>query len=309
MRKRGVATGRRSCRGSAYIAVIGTTMLVTLLGLSGLTAVRLERATRAAAGESDRAAILAQSAVELALELTQATDWRRDYSSGQWSAATPVGGGEIRFRFIDEDGSLDDDENDPATVEGEGAFGPANDRRTLRRVSALIDPGLRRGGGGSIVRQGSMNSVSQWQPNVAGDVWLQSRSESGNNYLRIRSRSTADRGAYQDLTDRLKNPGVYDVSLRARTDKGTDTLRVKLTFRAGDGVLRSVTLSRPIGPSWGDVAGIIEPIWTGDLDYAALELLTVSHREDIDVDDVVIRERAVGAAPVVPGSWRRNVDR
>ena len=70
-----MTTSRQPARraGSAYIMVLGTTMLVTLLGIAGLTALRLDRAAHEAGGETERAAALADSALELALTVTQET--------------------------------------------------------------------------------------------------------------------------------------------------------------------------------------------------------------------------------------------
>jgi Tfp pilus assembly protein PilX len=107
-------TGRRAAlkrRGSAlYVAVTATTMIVSVLGLTALSVVRLERKQSTAINDRLIARSHARSAVELALRsINDKATWRTTYVSGVESPAQSLGAGStgtVSWLLADSDGSL-----------------------------------------------------------------------------------------------------------------------------------------------------------------------------------------------------------
>jgi hypothetical protein len=127
-------------RGSAYLMVLGTAMLVSLLGLSAMVLTRVERRADAAVQDAARARLLAQSAVELAMQrIADHGTWRTGHVSGVWTADIPLGDGTISYRLVDEiDGNLASSTGAPVVLDGRGRYGVAT--RYVRVTLAPVEP-------------------------------------------------------------------------------------------------------------------------------------------------------------------------
>jgi hypothetical protein len=93
-----------------YVAVMGTALIVSLLGLAGLTLSRVEHRASAAGSNRLIARANAHSAIELALAAAyNATNWRTSFSSGVESPQVSIGAsnaGTLSWVLTDSDGSL-----------------------------------------------------------------------------------------------------------------------------------------------------------------------------------------------------------
>ena len=114
-------------RGSSYVALLGVSMIVTVIGLSALTAARIRR--RAAEGTNDaaEACLYAQSAVDLALFwIGSDLFWRYRYASDAWTQERAIGRGTFSFKLVDElDGSLTNDPEHPVRLHAKATVGDA----------------------------------------------------------------------------------------------------------------------------------------------------------------------------------------
>lgn len=100
-------------RGTAlYMAVLSTTLIVSLLGLAGLSIVRIERKQESISSDRLVALANARSAVEIALRvIANDSDWRNTYTNGVETTPQslgPKGTGTISWVLEDSDGSLTD---------------------------------------------------------------------------------------------------------------------------------------------------------------------------------------------------------
>jgi hypothetical protein len=118
---------RHGRRGSVYILVLGTGMLLTVVGLSVLTLARLNGRTILWANNSKEARVLAEAAVEWALtKLADDANWRTTYTNGVETAPVALGHGTISFKLVDEiDGNLANIPTDPVRIYGSGRAGAA----------------------------------------------------------------------------------------------------------------------------------------------------------------------------------------
>lgn len=127
-------------RGSTYIIVLGSTLVISVIGLSAVMAVRIER--RSTEGNSDliAARTYARSAIELGfLSIQTDGNWRDMYSSGAWMSDKPIGTGSYTLLGIDPDGDLANSNMDPLVLTGIGMEGEARYRLQVS-LTARITP-------------------------------------------------------------------------------------------------------------------------------------------------------------------------
>ncbi|MBU0617198.1 MAG: hypothetical protein KKI02_05740 [Planctomycetes bacterium] len=144
----GTAT-RARCRGAAYVFFLGTALLVTIIGLSALTVVRIQ--LRAAEGANDvtAARIHARSAIDLGLAMINLdTNWRGNLGSGPWASDRPIGDGTLSVEVTIIDDGDGNAANNIVELTGTGAQGEA---LHITKVTLVPSSDL----GGMVVSSGS----------------------------------------------------------------------------------------------------------------------------------------------------------
>lgn len=128
-------------RASIYLVVLSYASLVTIIGLSALLALRLQR--RAAEGEIDfsQARQHARSAIELGMwMLGNNPAWRDDLPNGVWVENRTIGTGTYTLEGVDpNDGDLGNSILHPLVLTGTGLSGAAR-HKTQVRLEPVIAP-------------------------------------------------------------------------------------------------------------------------------------------------------------------------
>ncbi len=127
-------------RGSVYIMVLASAMIVTIIGLGSLFATRVQRRSARFAEDCAEARLCAQSAIELGLLFVKDQNWRSTWPNGTWLSNQQLGNGCFSLEGIDpRDGDLADSQYDPVVLTGLGMKGIA--KRKLQVVlTANIKP-------------------------------------------------------------------------------------------------------------------------------------------------------------------------
>ncbi len=123
--------------GSIYVVVLGTSLLLTVIGLSALTLARVNARINGQAGDSVQAEVIAESGIEYMLSLiANDPNWRTTYQSGVATSERLFGSGGITLKLVDEaDGNLANNNTDPVRVYSTGRV-----NRSVRVYSAVIGP-------------------------------------------------------------------------------------------------------------------------------------------------------------------------
>src|SRR3954471_6998030 len=128
---------RRS--GSIYIAVLGTALIVGLLGMSAMIGQRLQNRMVSTSGDVRQAQLNANTAIELGLlAMKSDTNWRTTYSTGTvfTNRATNAGRCTLTIRNVPDPGTpLSTNGDDPVILLGIGYSGDA-----IQRAKVTIDP-------------------------------------------------------------------------------------------------------------------------------------------------------------------------
>ena len=121
-----------------YVAVLGTSMLVTVIGVSAIMVSRINLRATSQGNDWVEAGTLAFSAVEHGLAVIKATpDWRTTFLHGARSTDWPFGPGTFAWKLEDQvDKDLANNDTDPVRLYGIGQVGQAT-----RRYSVLLQPG------------------------------------------------------------------------------------------------------------------------------------------------------------------------
>ncbi len=127
-------------RGSIYIIVLASAMIVAVIGLGSLFAARVQRRSAQVTEDCGQARLCARSAIELGLLLVQDQNWRSTWSNGTWLSNQQLGNGCFSLEGIDpRDGDLADSQYDPVVLTGIGTKGIAK-RKAQVVLTADIKP-------------------------------------------------------------------------------------------------------------------------------------------------------------------------
>ena len=126
-------------RGTLYVAVLGCSLVVTVLGVSAVMATRIDG--RAMRGSADLIAArnLAQSSVDIGFStISSESAWRTARTPGAWRSSQAAGEGVISLSVADPvDGVFTDTKWEPVTLTGTGVVREA---RYLLEATALARP-------------------------------------------------------------------------------------------------------------------------------------------------------------------------
>lgn len=114
-------------RGSIYVAVLGASMLVAIVGVSAVLAVRIQQRTASTSSDFSDARLYARSAVDIGMFwISQDPHWRTTRNSGLWADHLPMGGGSFSLQVVDPiDNNVANSDTDPVLLIGTGYKGDA----------------------------------------------------------------------------------------------------------------------------------------------------------------------------------------
>ena len=115
-------------RGSVYLLVLSVSMIVLVIGLSGLMVSRIEQRSASAVSDMTQARLHALAAVEMGLFLMEADPltWRESFKVGVLPTDMPLGNGTLTLEVADPvDGDLTNNQADLVLFTGIGVEGGA----------------------------------------------------------------------------------------------------------------------------------------------------------------------------------------
>ncbi len=116
---------RQRQHGSIYLMVLGSSLIVTVIGLSALAAVRVERMSSQVNRDLAQARLLARSAIDLGmLQIRDDPRWRQR-GPGVWISDLTLGAGLLSLEAIDPQAGNFQQPDGPAVLVGTGRVGAA----------------------------------------------------------------------------------------------------------------------------------------------------------------------------------------
>ncbi len=295
-------------RGTVYIAVLGISLLVVIIGLSTLLAVRVERRAASATEAAVQARLGAESVTDLALcWITADSNWRSTYTSGTWAAAQTVDGTTFSLKLVDElDGNLANDPTQPVRLYGKAVAGEAARISSLQLTPRPVV---------NLLPNADMEAgTTNWNSWNCSLTVRTSEQHGGAKCLLIAPRYSSDAEAYQLVTSTIQSGKTYNVELWAKMNAGgglgTDRVTISLKITTTTGVQLFITASTTVSTTWTKVSGTLTPTWTGTLTEARWRTFTYPSggTSQYFIDDAVWSERDTRPPLIpVPGTWRQDV--
>ncbi len=89
-------------RGSMYVAILGASVTVMIIGMSALMTIRVERRATQGSTDFNSARLYAQSAVDLAyFMMNDDPKWKTTQTNGNWISMQPIGKGFLSVDVVD----------------------------------------------------------------------------------------------------------------------------------------------------------------------------------------------------------------
>ena len=186
-------------RGSVYLAVLGTALIVSLLAFSALALQRVQNRMLSASADVRQAQLNAEAAIELGLlAIKNDPNWRTTNSNGTWFSSRSTGEGGCTLTVTDPiDANLADSATEAIVMTGIGSAGKAVQRvvRTIDsytkpldclRSSVVAGGALNVSGSGSVLRATNSGLISANSSSASGGATVYGKVEavavSGSTY-------------------------------------------------------------------------------------------------------------------------------
>ena len=279
---RRIGSHRRT--GSAYIVLLGVSMIVTVIGVSSLLAVRIELRAAQQTEAAVQAELGAPPLIEVALlRLMANPNWRSTESNDTWTADETVNGITFNFKLVDEqDGDLANDPNQPVRLYAKAAVGDA-----VRLYSVLLES--QGSGSGTLdVRIATGNddaeedSGSGWMYLDSGDIELP---YDATGY------GTDTAGLRFTNIDIPQGATVQNAYIQFKVDSGANSGTVMLWIRGEDTDDASQFTVSSYSISSRSQTSAFAPWWPPDWDAAVGEAGTDQRTTDISsiIQEIVDR--------------------
>lgn len=287
--------------GTLYLMVLGSAILLSVIGISAVLAVRVELQQSADAADAAQAISCAQAAIDYAGQMAADNNSWVQAQGNSWRGPVTLGRGRFEWRFVDATGTLEEYGTRPlARLYVRGTCG-----RTRRILSVLT---ILPANYDIVLNGGFENGNADWTGDgctLTPDGLLP---HGGLRAISVGGRSGFASGAYQSLGTRLKNGNTYRVSFWATVLLLTADVQPQLEINAtGSGKTTLTGSGTTVLLLWGNGTADFTPAWSGELLDAAVRIRTSSGAGDFKVDDVTVTDRGPHFLELIPGTWRHEV--
>lgn len=296
-------------RGSMYVTVLLTAVLVALISVSGLLAARVQLQSSGTLTDVVAARFYAESAIELAL-LAIRTDpnWRSTLTNDNWTAAQPIGGGTYRWKVVDEeDGDLQTNPSGAVRLYGAGMTGTA-----VRTCSVLIHVEDGKTAHNLLENPGLEGGLTGWTGLGQCDLEIDTKEPHGGDAcMLVKDRDDeATSGPHQDIKDKISSGVTYQMAAWVRVKDFGEIVWLRVWMRTDWGWQCIDAGAAWVEGEWVQVTGSFTPVWSGPLHKAWWKLETQWSEQDFWVDDAVLVEDSAASDTEIipmPGTWRRDI--
>lgn len=294
-------------RAGVLLAVLGVSLIVVMIGLSAMTALRIQRKESQAQRDAAQASHYARSAIDIGLfRIASDPAWRNNFSA--WTTEFALGEDTMSFELTDEaDGSISDDPYDAVLLTGKGEVGHAT-----RLYSVSLKP--EGDSSENLLDNGDME-LGTWNWSSQGYAALESVTDEvhgDDKSILVQKRFNASGALNQSIWGGVEKGTTYYSEVWVFLDDDPENVKVAITINYVLGSEEHAQLF-PVGDSaWTRLSMVKTVTWSGLPLSIQWSVRTTSTNQDFYVDDALLVE---GTGPdtdpakvyVVPGSWKRSV--
>ncbi len=294
-------------RGGVYIAVLGVTTFVTVIGVSGVLLAGVQRETAETRAEGASSRLAAQSALALALSRVAGEPaWNVAYPHKQWNTIEGAGDGEWAFMLEYDQAAADAGQSVDMTI---SAIVVRERAARVWAIDAIAKPGAE--ATQAVANGGFDSGIAGWSTTGGGnftDDKIYYHIGPGSAWLGARPAPAA--GIKTDVLPAMVNGAPFEFeAFGTMGAHKTDTWTASI-YHDGGGTFQQLELATDtLSGDWGRLAGSGTISWTGSAPTTAeLMIFTWSQKAQISVDTVSLRIGSASAPEleVVPGTLRQR---
>lgn len=296
-------------RGSIYIAVLGASMMVAVIGISATLAVRVHHHGTNLTHEAMQAELHARSAVDLVLlEMAENANWRSDHEHGEWSDRLQLGGSEVRFRLEHPDMSS----LSAAPRTHYWLYVQAQHNHALRTYRVLVQQQAAAPEAVLLKNGQARLGTRHWQAGSSSDrlEYTLEDATRGKGSLYLLYRGSSSVAIQQEVTDQIQRGQGYRLSADVRTLSGTRDFQIGLlTYDDAAGYQWQAATLNDIDTQWTTITADVTPNWPGQLQAAQFVVFMPDSNASFLMDNARLEaHHASQRFHPVPGTWQQIVD-
>ncbi len=290
------------------LAVLGATLVVALIGLSAITAMRIQNRRQVLHEDVIQASHYAQSVIDLGLyRIAADSSWRTNYSG--WTTTYTIGDAELTFTLSDDDLDLSDNAYDRVVLTGQAQVGMA-----LRAYSVALDPAPPDSLENILKNSSFEDGLDDWHAYGTSTLNAESSEvQDGSGSVYITNRPYTASGVSQVMFDALSNDTPHYAEAYVKMKDNAEGFRMTLMVNSSDGNHTFTQDYASVGTDWTKITFSRKLSWTGTFTYSIWYLHSLSSTQDFYVDNTLLVEGASATADptkvrIVPGTWKRVVN-
>lgn len=287
-------------RGSTYVLVLSTATIVTIIGLSGLMASRVQFRVAGAEEETVKARLHAQSVVDIvAFRVNVDPLWRTKHTHNIWTANEVLGELDFRYKLVDKvDADLANDPLHPVRLHAQASVGSVT--RVYSLDLAPVTEGL------NVVTNSSFESNTLgWVASGGALERSSATSRAGLWSLLSTGRASVTDGPVTDVTGSITDATTYTAEVWVRTSIAPTSakLRMKIVSTLSPVTWLEGSLTPVVDGAWRRVTAVFTPTFLGTLTEASLKIETAGGvANDFYIDEVSITD-AEPPMELIAGTW------
>jgi len=295
-------------RGGIYFATMSATVIVTLLALTAIIVVRIQRRSTAAVASATTCRFTAQSIIDLALhKLSETPNWRTEYTSGSWVLVAGIPDNSWSYMLEDEkDGLLDNDPYDAVRLHVRAEVDGA-----LRLYSVLLRPKVT----GNLLSNGDMESGTVGWTEYGGSCQLiacDSKTHTGKWSTGLVNRESKETAMITYLSpDDITSGASYLCEMWIISEKHDPDIRVELVVTSTLSGTKTFEFIKPLHEAdkfWIKISDTLKPVCDGSITSAYLKIRDKKSDMDYYVDDASIKLDAdLAGLSIVTGTFRQEI--
>ena len=287
-------------RGSTYVLVLSTATIVTIIGLSGLMASRIQFRVVGAEEEAVKARLHAQSVVNIvAFRVNGDPLWRTNHTHDTWTANEDLGELSFQYKLVDKvDTDLANDPLHPVRLRAHASVGSVT--RVYSLDLAPVTTGLN-----AVTNSGFESDTLGWVASGGSLERSDVMPRAGLWSLLTTDRGDATDGPVTDVTGSITDAPTYNAEVWVRTSTVPSSARIRMKIDSTisgttwlDGSLTSVVVG-----AWTRVTAVFTPTFLGTLTEASLKVQIIGGAaNDFSIDEVSITD-AEPPMELIAGTW------
>ncbi|MFH1747139.1 MAG: carbohydrate binding domain-containing protein [Planctomycetota bacterium] len=298
-------------RAVGYVATLLISAIVVVIGLSALTATRIQLRTVQTSNDVAAARFAAQSGIELALlELNQNPDLLLTCENDTWATPQSIGGSIYTWKLVSGGGDLIVSFKGAVRLHGMGVAGDAVRVYSVRVKRPDDEPASI----DNLLTNGDIeDGLTGWEDLGQCDLAIATEDPHGGAAcMHVQNRTYEWDGPLQDITTKIDIDTSYRLEVWAKTENFPEDVQLIVWLRNPSGWHQIEVASTQAATDWTHIEGTFDSSGYDPIYQVYFKVETGSSNQEFSIDDALLYVTSAGGLEelsLVPvyGSWRQEI--